>query len=290
MHYGLMTYAYKRHFNIGDYIQSLAARQFLPRVDRYIDREELSEYCGPKTKLIMNGWFMHNPTSWPPSSDIVPLFISFHLEKRAAAVVLNQKGVSYLKKYEVGARDYSTLNLLKAKGINTFFSGCLTLTLGNSFQNKEGTDIYFVDVLHKPYFLGRRKRILRKLFGDKINVLAKCITHSYPARHYRTEDSRFQLADSLLKLYQNARLVVTSRLHCALPCLAMGTPVIFIDGFGSSDRCRFEGLDRMLNTIKLSGGKVSTNFDLTCVRNKNQHLEYIELLNRRCKEFVQCIG
>lgn len=284
-----MTYAYKRHFNIGDYIQSLAARQFLPRVDRYINREKLSEYSGPKTKLIMNGWFMHHPTNWPPSSDIVPLFISFHLEKKVAAAILNQKGVSYLKKYEVGTRDYSTLNLLKAKGINAFLSRCLTLTLGNSYQNKAGTDIYFVDVLYKPNFLGRRKRILRKLFGYEITRPARFITHSYSSRHYRTEDSRFQLADDLLKLYQNARLVVTSRLHCALPCLVMGTPVIFVDGGSSSDRGRFEGMDRILNTIKLSGGKVSTNFDLTCVRNKSQHLEYVEFLNRRCKEFVRCI-
>jgi hypothetical protein len=291
MHYGLMTYTYKGHLNVGDYIQSLAARQFLPRVDRYINREKLSEYSGPKTKLIMNGWFMHNPKNWPPSPDIVPLFISFHIHKKAAAAILNQKGVSYLKKYEVGTRDHSTLNLLKAKGINAFFSGCLTLTLGNSFQNKAGTDILFVDVLHKPSFIGRRKRILRKLFDDKITRFARWITHRYPERHYRTEDSRFQLAIYLLNLYQNARLVVTSRLHCALPCLAMGTPVIFVDGCSSSDRDRLEGLDRILNIIKLCSGKVSTNFDLTCfrkIRNKNQHLKYAELLERRCKEFIQC--
>jgi len=290
MKYSLMIYSYKRHFNIGDYIQSLAARQFLPRVDQYIDRDKLGKYAGPKTKLIMNGWFMHNPRSWPPSSDIVPLFVSFHLDKKAVKAVLNQEGVSYLKKYEVGARDYSTLNLLKSKGINAFFSGCLTLTLGNSYQNKAGTDVYFVDVLYQPYFLGRRKRILLKLFGDEVCKSARWIKHNYFVRHYKDEDSRFQLADSLLRLYENAKLVVTSRLHCALPCLAMGTPVVFVDGGVSSDRIRFEGLDRMLNTVKIHGGKIETNFDLKTIHNKDKHLEYVGLLKQRCEEFIRDSG
>lgn len=35
-------------------------------------------------------------------------------------------------------------------------------------------------------------------------------------------------AEALLELYASAELVVTSRLHCALPCLALGTPVVLI--------------------------------------------------------------
>jgi hypothetical protein len=286
MQYGLMTYAYKNHFNAGDYIQSLAARQFLPSVDRYINRERLREYSGPQTRLIMNGWFLHNPSSWPPSPDIVPLFVSFHVHKRAAQVVLNPEGVSYFKKYEVGARDYSTLNLLKAKGINAFFSGCLTLTLGHTYQHKGGTDVYFVDVLHKPFFMGRRRRILRKLFGDEVYGAAKRVTHKYYSWRYKTEESRFQLAEYLLKLYQNARLVITSRLHCALPCLAMGTPVLFVDGGSVSDQDRFDGLDRFVNTIRLSDEKSKTKIDLSSIHNGNHHLEYAEQLKRRCQEFV----
>ncbi len=287
MHYGLMTYACKRHFNVGDYIQSLAARQFLPKVDRYINREKLSEYSGPKTKLIMNGWFTHNPKSWPPSPDILPLFISFHLHKKAVPAILSQKGVSYLKKYEVGAREFSTLNLLKAKGIKAFFSGCLTMTLGNSYQHKPGTEVYFVDVLHKPQFFGRRRRILRKLFGDEMTRSATRIQHRCLVRDYKTEDSRFQLADRLLKLYQNAKLVVTSRLHCALPCLAMGTPVIYVDVGVPKEQARFEGLAELLNTVKICGSKTTVDFDLTCVRNKTLHLKYVKLLEQRCTEFAQ---
>lgn len=316
MIYSLMTYDCKKHFNVGDYIQSLAARQFLPKVDQYINREKLSEYRGQETKMIMNGWFMLHPENWPPSPKINPLFVSFHLNQAYAEKLLNEQGVAYLRKYKVGCRDHSTLNLLKAKDIDVFLSGCLTLTLGNSYKNSSGEDIYFVDVLFKfptlqkifrsfrnfrkslktceIFQLGRRRKLLGELFGEKIVKAAKNITHDYPADKYATEDSRFELAADLLKRYQEAKLVVTSRIHCALPCLAMGTPVIFIDGgFGSSsDRCRIEDMNKLFNTIYISGEKITANFDYEAVKNtapihnKNHHLEHIELLNQHCKKFI----
>ncbi|MDR2193935.1 MAG: polysaccharide pyruvyl transferase family protein [Treponema sp.] len=43
-----------------------------------------------------------------------------------------------------------------------------------------------------------------------------------------SERERFEYAESLIKKYAAALLVVTSRLHCALPCLGLETPVIFI--------------------------------------------------------------
>jgi len=62
--YGLLTY---RMENIGDEIQSIAARQFLPRVDVYVERDSLNKVVSDeKIKLIMNGWFTHKPENWPP--------------------------------------------------------------------------------------------------------------------------------------------------------------------------------------------------------------------------------
>ena len=48
------------HVNIGDYIQALAAAQFLPEVDGFVQRERLKEYDGEACKVIMNGWYMHH--------------------------------------------------------------------------------------------------------------------------------------------------------------------------------------------------------------------------------------
>ncbi len=289
MQYGLMTYDIKKHFNVGDYIQSVAARQFLPRVDQYVNRERLSEYDGPQIKLLMNGWFMHHPRHWPPSSKVTPLFVSLHLTKRAAATLLDEKGIAYLKQYRIGARDMFTLKVLQEKGIDTYFSSCLTLTLGRSYTHQPGTDVYFVDVLHKWHFIGRRRRLLRKVFSDKLLDSAIHIQHRQSASDYPTEESRFELADRYLTLYQNARLVVTSRLHCALPCLAMGTPVIFVDGWvRSKERIRFEGARAMLNTVEFAGSEIHANFDdPDHIRNQDRHLEYVGALEQRCREFVQ---
>ena len=43
--------------NIGDCIQSLAARQYFPSVERCIDRDQLGEYAGEPVNVIMNAWY-----------------------------------------------------------------------------------------------------------------------------------------------------------------------------------------------------------------------------------------
>lgn len=55
---------------------------------------------------------------------------------------------------------------------------------------------------------------------------------------------RFELAKALLQRYANAKLVITSRIHAALPCLGLGTPVILICPY---DRKRFDGIAELLN-------------------------------------------
>ena len=44
--------------NIGDYIQSLTALQYLPKNCKpyLVDRDTIQFYKGPKIKLIMNSW------------------------------------------------------------------------------------------------------------------------------------------------------------------------------------------------------------------------------------------
>jgi hypothetical protein len=138
-------------FNIGDYIQSLAAAQFLKGGITYINRDHLNLYEGEDVKLIMNGWFMHNPQNWPPSDKIHPLFVSFHLNVVAYSM-LNDKGISYFKKYEpIGCRDIQTMQTLQEHGIKSYFSGCLTLTLGLTYKtsNRENKNIYFTDIYVK---------------------------------------------------------------------------------------------------------------------------------------------
>ena len=63
---------------------------------------------------------------------------------------------------------------------------------------------------------------LRLRTGDRVTVTAHEDSSS------DDPEARLAMAERLLELYARARLVVTSRLHCALPCLALGTPVLFM--------------------------------------------------------------
>ena len=288
MKYGLMTYAEnKRTFNIGDYIQSLAAKQFLPQVDCFINREKLARYTDSEAKLIMNGWFTHNTTSWVPSAYINPLLISFHVNNSAAPNMLSPQGIAFLKsKQPIGCRDHFTVNLLQEKGIEAYFSGCLTLTL-DSYQACEaerGEDIYIVDPLYgfpnkqrifydvksllrstrsgDVFHMHIKQQYLKKIFTKELLNKAQVIHQELPAKTY-SEAQKFIMAETLLHKYARAKLVITSRIHCALPCLALGTPVIYLNGFDSFvDSCRLAGLADLFNRVDVerSTGKISNNF------------------------------
>ena len=117
--------------NLGDDIQSLAALQFLPRVDYVIHREYMVKYMNmirneEEVKVIVNGWFMHLPRNWYIAENVKPLFISFHYTHRELPPHIKKD----LKSHEpIGARDLYTQKLLSREGIRSYFSGCLTLTL-----------------------------------------------------------------------------------------------------------------------------------------------------------------
>ncbi|WP_075342087.1 polysaccharide pyruvyl transferase family protein [Tenacibaculum agarivorans] len=288
--FGIFTYPpINKTYNLGDYVQSIASKQHLSEKQEvvFLNRDELNSYNEEDLSIVFNGWFTHFPENWPPSEKINPLFVSFHLNSTVYSMLDRPEVVEYLKKHEpIGCRDYSTREQLAKKGIDCYYSGCLTLTLGESYQNtdpKSKEDIYFVDALfnldHKEQvfssFIGflkegiyRRKllklnkqnKVFSKIFDKEILKKAKFLTHILPDNI--SEDKKFELADEYLKKYSEAKLVVTSRIHVALPCLAMGTPVIFLNGAFNHhmDHSRFHGITHLLNKIDITDkGELSSN-------------------------------
>ena len=322
MKYGLLSYTEnEQFFNVGDNIQSLAAKQFLPKVDEYVNREKLEEYSGDPLKMILNGWFTHNIHHWVPSDKIDPLFVSFHMNNTAAPFMLSEKGIAYLKKHQpIGCRDQFTVDTLMEKGIEAYFTGCLTLTLDTYKvdDSLRGEDIYIVDPLYgyttnkkvvrnyktlirsvlsgKIFELGKRKKHLDTIIDSSLLESAIYVNQEPPARKY-TDVEKFEMAEDLLRKYAKAKLVITSRIHCALPCLAMGTPVIFINGFETFvDACRFEGIVDLFNRIDINTktGAWTANFDLdgkitanTKVKNLEKHHTIANALKEKCRAFIQ---
>ncbi|WP_069791658.1 polysaccharide pyruvyl transferase family protein [Cyanobacterium sp. IPPAS B-1200] len=236
--FGLLKY---ESWNLGDDIQSIAASQYLPHIDFRVSRDHLSEVSQwSPMKMIMNGWWLGpfdgTPIDWPPPSNIDPLFISFHGGRDE---LYEKKYLDYYKQHgPIGCRGYKTLERLQDLGVESYFSGCLTLTLQNPYSEKERTNnIYFVD----PFSFGEGRKYptpnsknfrqdLWEKFPREIREKSEYIRHvvNLKPSDYINPYKRYKMACNLLHKYAKAKLVITGRIHCALPCLAMGTPVIFL--------------------------------------------------------------
>ena len=234
MKYGIILYQGTE--NLGDDILTYSAKKYLPQIDYYIDRESLNTFVPDKKEkvnVIFNGYFLHNKLNWPPSPYMNPFFVGFHYtddDRFGTPAYMYLRAFSdYFKKYEpVGARDYITCNEFINNDIESYFSGCLTLTLDPFEGVEKNNKILLTDVSQEVEEFVRNKMP---------NETIECLTHAYTeeereeSRRVDTE-AAYKLREpkviDILKKYQAAKLVITSRLHCALPCLALGTPVIVI--------------------------------------------------------------
>jgi len=261
LRYGLVV-AYTS--NLGDDIQSLAALQFYPRVDVLLHREYLNMVqSDDKIKVVINGWFMHRPENWPPAPVIKPLFISMHIDPRAAKEMLKQN-LNYFKLFEpIGARDLFTKRLLEKHNIQSYFSGCLSLTLDYKFNRlkfvKTDSSDYIVavdvptpimDILykiqspkmkvvafsHKLFDLNYIDRLVLKVLwlGAKLSNILEYVRREYLSLRLYQKGFKYSIIERFravlneLVLIANARCVITKRLHVALPSITFGIPTVFI--------------------------------------------------------------
>ena len=356
--------------NIGDYVQSVAARQFVDPIDEYVEQEEANQsYPEDKKKirLIMNGWFQWRAENWPPSEYIKPLLISMHISPLRADKLLTEEGVQFLRKNgPVGCRDTYTLDLLQKHDIPAYFSSCLTLTMGKHYSigNRERKGYYVVDpyfeipdlieekdgkkrrhplrmlrfafdylryrkpvrelakreffTLYSPKgFLDRDRSKYRpyykavcfykaysKKFDKKLLLDAEYITHWLDVdMSSATNDQLLDLAESLVRKYAAAKMVITSRIHCGLPSLGMDTPVVFIandevvsENGSFNTPGRLGGLLELFRVLTIADGKFSTEDSVfasidkftedTVFVNKDDWKEYAAKLDEACTRFM----
>jgi hypothetical protein len=272
--------------NLGDDIQSIAAERFLPRVDCLLPREGLDRPppVEGRVKLILNGWFIHDPRRWPPHPAIEPLFVSFHLRPSAPSRLrrwaptpekrILGTHVDYIRaRAPVGARDRETEAMLRRHGVDAYYSGCLTLTLQP--EGPRGAGPVVACDLAEP--------LLAELTD-------RCPDQPLVVSHDERSDTpgavRRDRAKTLLSLYESAKCVVTSRLHCALPCLAFGTPVLFIPAHSHPGRLQ-PALDLARSSTAEDFLARRDGFDPESPPpNPERHLPLAEALRRRCEDFV----
>ncbi|MDK2757730.1 MAG: polysaccharide pyruvyl transferase family protein [Blastomonas fulva] len=275
--------------NLGDAIQSLAARRFLPQIDTLVARERMSEpgtLDGP-VRVILNGWFMQDPRFWPPHPAMEPLPVSMHffeparnplkrLKASPRHQMLTGAGGEWLRKWgPVGARDFTTLEALEQYDIPAYHSGCLTLTLQQDTPLPRGDAIVACDL--PPAALAA----LRQQAGNRPIIT---VTHFVPqgidwAGHQKA-------ALDMLQCYAQASAVVTTRIHAALPCLALKTPVILLTK--ALSRRRVTDMTQLMHSSRISdfiAKRHAFNF-VTPPENPDEFRKLAVTLEKICSDFA----
>ena len=246
--------------NLGDYLQILACLRLLEtmglRPSIYLDRD--TELASARTtgsgseRIVLphSGWFKHMAGAdpqWPPHGRIIPIFIGFHVRPHQCPALLEPASIDYMKAHgPVGCRDPFTQRVLEEKGVPTYLSHCLSLTFPRRTPEEAGDKVIvasrdreIIDLLPPEY---RRDHIYVNHYAVKENFSA------YLAA-----------ARELLTLYRTrARLVITTFLHCALPCIGMGIPVVIFlprpqnEFQRTSDEERFSGLMQIVSVHRFA--------------------------------------
>lgn len=148
----------------------------------------------------------------------------------------------------------------------------------------------------------------KTICSDELLINAEYVTHNVETTRFTTNDDWMEYARELIRRYAKAKFVVTSRIHCALPCLGVETPVIFVSAEGLRgnnalrDNSRFGGLMEMFNVVILEKRTISPANDImkrllnqgklrnnSNFENPNDYKSFRDEMIKRTREFVKNI-
>jgi len=206
--------------NLGDNMQIIAIDNIYESMGIekknivYINKNDLDKYYGeyvilPITMPLVD--YIEGGISGRFSKYIIPVFLGFTM----VTDKLIPQEIQYLKQYEpIGCRDERTMNTLRTYGINSYLHGCVTAALPNrDIAINNFNKIFIVDA---PTEL---MEYVPEEIKDKAIYLSHMISEEL--------DNPKALANEFYNRYKSeGALVITSLLHCAVPCMAAGIPVI----------------------------------------------------------------
>lgn len=228
--------------NLGDDLTALAALQHLPRIDRVLDADALDAplpglAADDRLVLLAQGLFLRSSAHWPPEKHIAPVCAGVHISEEDAwglpISTMDGAGLEALLACSpIAARDLRTAGRLAKLNIPHTLTASLILTLEHPAAPRKG--IICCDVPEEV-------TNLLKDFRKDVTV----VTHelSEPAPDF---SSRMEAAKAMLDRYTSAEMVFTRRLHCAMACLALGTPVLLLYRPEYEDVARFAPMDEMV--------------------------------------------
>lgn len=263
MKYGVITYARTKDISIGDSMMSLGVREIYKKMG-VKDEDIINVYFGQDVQedyensfLNYEGEYVILPMAmamdydnirkdlFPLSRKIIPVFIGFTTFSRDGYV----RCLHEYKQYgPFGCRDLQTMYSARQEGLDAYMLGCLSV---QSVERREETDkqkkCYLVNVPEKL------KAFMPRELSENVVEVDHQMEFDSNLSGKEAADKELEVARNLLNEYRdNAKLVVTSKLHCALPCISMGIPTIVVKwkdrraGMNFFDH-RFTGLDKFMN-------------------------------------------
>lgn len=144
-----------------------------------------------------------------------------------------------------------------------------------------------------------------KKFDKELLLNAKYITHwiDVDMSGKVDNDDLLNIAESLVKKYASAKMVITSRIHAGLPSLGCDTPVVFIaneevtsENGSFNTPGRLGGLLDFFRVLSLENSNFKTDDDVfkkiekfdidTKFDNKNDWRPYADRLSKQCEKFM----
>ena len=156
----------------------------------------------------------------------------------------------------------------------------MTLTLEKFCKIKKKKKICLVDVSNE--IISK----VRESSSYEIEVLSHTLNQSETEK--KNINERMNDVEKILKKYQESKLVITTRLHVALPCIALGTPVIVLHKEVFDE-------DRLGSFFNLFTNYVDEDFlekDIKHIldkpkKNSKDFLKIKKELEKRCKDFIR---
>lgn len=256
-----------------------------------IDRENLEGFIPEKREYvatIMNAWYIHDKFNFNISPYIYPFYISVFFKNyryddgiTVGYDYINENVRKSMIKYgPVGCRDKYTKKVMDELKVKSYFSGCMTLTL-EKFKNVKKQDYIVTVGLNEEEYNYIKSKTKRKIIKFKQDVpFGSFSNESWEQRKNRVEET--------LKLYQAAHMVITTKLHCSLPCLAIGTPVLLLyDTSFKENEDRIGTYINYLNYVDRNEFS-SCNIDFENPKaNPKKHMKIRQNLIDSCTKFIK---
>lgn len=205
--------------NIGDYLQCLAIANIYNKMG--IDEKEIinltpdevTTYAGKDYVILPLNWglfdenFLDGDNRIKISPKIIPVFLSMTTGINYDEIYFNSYNIQYFKNFEpIGCRDEVTMSTLRKFGIKAYLNGCLSAVFSKRKINDQQNKILLIDVPSELY-----NYIPKKLL-DNYEVFHQqyYISNSQP-----DEITKKEIVDRYKYYEENAKLIITSRLHVA---------------------------------------------------------------------------